>query len=147
PFNPWIYAGTLVTSLIILAAALFRRGHDGDPDRTVDFCTMALSITIASPIAWEHHYGILLPVFAVLLTDSIGNRTRLLLIALSYVLISNFFPATNLLAPTILNVAQSYLFFAALVVLMLLHTVRPGWQLGILPTAGARTEVLSLKPQ
>ncbi len=145
PFNAWIYAGTVVTSAIILAAALFRRGNEGDPDRTFDFCTMALSITIASPIAWEHHYGILLPMFAVLLAGSIGNRTRLVLIAVSYVLISNFFPATNLLAPTIMNVAQSYLFFAALVVLMLLHTARPGWQLGSFPFAKVRSAALALK--
>lgn len=147
PFNPWIYAATLTTAVVILSAALFRRGNDGDPDRTFDFCTMALSVTIASPIAWEHHYGILFPVFAVLLAGSIGNRTRLMLIAASYILISNFFPATNLLASTILNVAQSYLFFAALVVLMLLHTARPGWQIGGLPFARPRSAPLSLKPQ
>jgi hypothetical protein len=107
----------------------------GDAARTFDFCTMALSITIASPIAWEHHYGILLPIFAVLLTSSLASRRRLVLIAASYVLISNFFPATNLLAPTVFNLAQSYLFFAALVVLILLHTARPGWQIG-LPSFG-----------
>ena len=124
---------------------MFRRGNDGDPDRTVDFCTMALSITIASPIAWEHHYGILLPIFAVLLASSLGSRTRLVLIAVSYVVISNFFPATNMLAFTILNVAQSYLLFAALMVLLLLHTARPGWQLGGFPWL--RAAVPALKPQ
>jgi hypothetical protein len=131
PFNAWVYAGTVATSLIILSAALFRRGNEGDTTRTFDFCTMALSITIASPIAWEHHYGILLPIFAVLLTSSLASRRRLVLIGASYVLISNFFPAINLLAPTVFNVAQSYLFFAALVVLILLHTTRPGWQIGV----------------
>jgi alpha-1,2-mannosyltransferase len=128
PFNRWVYGGVLITSCIILSAALLRRGTEGDPHRTIDFCTMALSITIASPIAWEHHYGILLPVFAVLLANSIENRGRLVLIAACYVLISNFIPATNLLAYTIWNVAQSYVFAAALVVLALLHTSRPGWQ-------------------
>jgi len=44
--------------------------------------------------------------------------------------ISNFFPVVNLLAPTVFNVVQSYLLFAALIVLALLHTARPGWQLG-----------------
>jgi alpha-1,2-mannosyltransferase len=145
PFNTLIYAGTVVTSLIILSAALFRRGNEGDPDRTFDFCTVALSVTIASPIAWEHHYGILLPIFAVLLAGSFGNRIRLVLIAVSYVMISNFFPATNLLAFTVFNVAQSYLFFAALLVLALLHTARPGWQLGSLPRL--RAAAPALKPQ
>jgi hypothetical protein len=132
PFNLWIYAGTVATSLALLGAAIFRRGNEGDRDRVFDFCTMGLSVTMASPIAWEHHYGIIFPIFAVLLASVIGHRTRLLLLAVSYVVISNFFPVANLLAPTIFNLAQSYLLFAALIVLALLHTARPGWQLGIL---------------
>ena len=135
PFNPWIYSATVVTSLAILAAALLRRRTEGDRDRVLDFCTMALSITIASPIAWEHHYGILLPIFAVLLADSIGNARRLVLLAISYMLISNLFPVANMLAATGLNIAQSYLLFAALVVLLLLHTARPGRQIAEAPHA------------
>jgi hypothetical protein len=147
PFNPWIYAGTIVTSLAILSAALLRRGKEGDPDRVFDFCTMALSITMASPIAWEHHYGIIFPIFAVLLASVIGHRTRLLLLTVSYVVISNFFPVANLLAPTVFNLMQSYLLFAALVVLALLHTARPGWQLRLLPlNRGSGAEPV-LKPQ
>jgi len=138
PFNPWIYAGTVATSLALLSAALFRRGNEGDQDRVLDFCTMALCITMASPIAWEHHYGILFPIFAVLLASVIGSRTRLILLAVSYMVISNFFPVANLLANTVFNVAQSYLLFAALVVLALLHTARPGWRLGDLPFGQGR---------
>jgi hypothetical protein len=133
PFSPLVYGGTLVASIVLLSAALFRRGREGDPDRAFDFCTMALSITIASPIAWEHHYGTIFPVLAVLLASVLGNRRRLILLIGSYVLISNFIPVTNLLAATVLNIAQSYLLAAAIVVLMLLHTTRPGWQLT--PTA------------
>jgi hypothetical protein len=149
PFNPWIYGGTVATSLALLSAALLRRGKEGDSDRVFDFCTMALSVTMASPIAWEHHYGIIFPIFAVLLASVIGHRTRLLLLAVSYVVISNFFPVANLLAPTVFNVAQSYLLFAALIVLALLHTARPGWQLGLLPLdRGLGPEpVPALKPQ
>ena len=142
PFNVWIYSGTLLTSLIIVSAALLRRGTEGDPDRTFDFCTMALSTTIASPIAWEHHYGILFPVFAVLLAASLGNRTRLVLLAICYVLISNFFPVANMLAESVFNVGQSYLFFAALVVLLMLHTLRPGWQFAAFPSPSS-----ALSPQ
>jgi hypothetical protein len=147
PFNPWIYAGTVATSLAILSAALLRRGKEGDPDRMFDICTMALSVTMASPIAWEHHYGIIFPIFAVLLASVIGHRTRLLLLAVSYVVISNFFPIVNLLAPTVFNVAQSYLLFAALIVLALLHTARPGWQLGLLPFGRGPGAKPVLKPQ
>jgi hypothetical protein len=147
PFNPWIYAGTIATSLALLAAAIFRRGNEGDRDRVFDFCIMGLSVTMASPIAWEHHYGILFPIFAVLLAGAIGNRTRLILLAVSYMVISNFFPAINLLAATVFNVAQSYLLFAALVVLALLHTARPGWQLGSWRLGRAQVGEPALKPQ
>ena len=135
PFSPLVYGGTLISSVVLLSAALLRRGREGDPDRTFDFCTMALSVTIASPIAWEHHYGTIFPILAVLLASVIGDRRRLLLLIGSYVLISNFIPVTNLLAETVLNVAQSYLLAAAIVVLMLLHTTRPGWQLTFSPAA------------
>jgi hypothetical protein len=134
-----------VTSIALLSAALFRRGTKGDPDRAFDFCTMALSITIASPIAWEHHYGTIFPIFAVLLASVIGDRRRLLLLTVSYVLISTFIPVTNLLADTVFNVAQSYLFFAAIVVLMLLHTTRPGWQIALSPPV-SRMPAAELRP-
>jgi len=135
PFSPFVYGGTLIASIVLLSTALLRRGNEGDPDRSFDFSTMALSITIASPIAWEHHYGTIFPVLALLLANVIGDRRRLLLLTGSYVLISNYIPVTNLLAETVLNVAQSYLFAAAIVVLVLLHTVRPGWQLALSPSA------------
>jgi hypothetical protein len=147
PFNPWIYAGTVATSLAILSTALLRRGKEGDPDRVFDFCTMALSVTMASPIAWEHHYGIIFPIFAVLLASVIGHRMRLILLAVSYMVISNFFPVVNLLAPTVFNVGQSYLLFAALIVLALLHTARPGWQLGSLHFGREPGAEPALRPQ
>jgi hypothetical protein len=143
PFSPLVSGGTLAASVVLLSAALFRRGNKGDPDRTFDFCTMALSITIASPIAWEHHYGTIFPILAVLLASVIGDRRRLLLLTVSYVLISNYIPVTNLLAATVFNVAQSYLFVAAITVLLLLHTTRPGWQLALSPSGMPAAE---LKP-
>jgi len=130
PFNPWVYGGTVVAAAVILLAALVlprRREHEGKGgDSTIDFCIMAVSATIASPIAWEHHYGILLPVFAVLLAGAPARRGWWLFwLALSYALVSSFIPAANLLAPTVLNVAQSYLFAGAVIVLLLLYAERP----------------------
>ena len=75
---------------------------------------MAVSCTVASPIAWEHHYGVLLPVFAVVLVSALRSRARLPWLIVSYVLASNYFIATQLLAPTFWNFMQSYLLFATL---------------------------------
>ena len=48
----WAWRGAVaVTALCALAVAAF--------------CLMALVATMASPIAWEHHYGIALPIFVV----------------------------------------------------------------------------------
>jgi hypothetical protein len=133
PFAPLVYGGTLITSVIILSAALLRRGTEGDHDRKLDFCIMALSTTMASPIAWEHHYGIMLPIFGVMLAAVIGDGRRLIWLIVCYVLVSNFFHFTNLLAFTPFNVAQSYLLAAAIVVLLMLHGMRPGWQIASVP--------------
>ena len=81
---------------------------------------------MASPIAWEHHYGITLPIFAVLLAGSLGNRRRLAWLAASYVLVSTFVSATNLLAATPLNLLQSSLFAGAIILLALLATAQAG---------------------
>jgi len=140
PFTPWIYYATMASSLVILIAALARRQRAGDSGRVLDFCTMIVSLTIASPIAWEHHYGVLLPVFALLLSAAWPDARRLAWLAASYVLVANFVPAANLLAPGIFNMAQSHLLAGALILLAVLHC-RP-----VAAVAGARPEGLATAP-
>ena len=91
----------------------------------LDFCIMAVSLTIASPIAWDHHYGIVLPIFAVVLISVMHQRGRLIWLTLSYILISNFVAAAALLAPGPLNVGQSYLLAGGFILLALLHSRLP----------------------
>jgi alpha-1,2-mannosyltransferase len=133
PFNRWVYWTTTISSAAILLLAVLRRNRDNDPDRVVDFCTMAVSATVASPIAWEHHYGVLFPVFAVVLVGALRSRARLPWLIASYVLASNYFIAPQLLAPTFWNFLQSYLLFATWILLVLLHLRPP------LPSANAST--------
>jgi hypothetical protein len=125
PFNRWVYWPTTISSAAILLIAILRRNRGRDPDRMIDFCTMAVSCTVASPIAWEHHYGILFPVYAVLLVSLLRSPARLWWLVVSYVLASNYFIATQLLAPTAWNVLQSYLLVAAGILLVLLHLPPP----------------------
>jgi len=122
PPHPLVYWGTLATSVLILLAAIARRFRGDEP--VLDLCTMALSCTIASPIAWEHHYGILLPIYAVALSNVLRSRTRLTLFMISYLIASSFLPWLNRLSDTGLNVAQSYLFLAAVLLLVLLYRIR-----------------------
>jgi hypothetical protein len=119
-FNPLVYSATVISSSLILLAAIVRQSKV--EDRVVDFCGMAVSLTIASPIAWEHHYGILLPIFAIMLPRVVHDRTRMIWLMVSYVLASNFINAANLLAWTFWNVVQSYLLAGAFILLVLLNT-------------------------
>ena len=121
PFTRWIYALTLVTSAAILLGGLLHRSAPGEPRRLLDFAAMALSCTMASPIAWEHHYGILLPIYAIALVHFIDSRVRLMWLGASYALVSTFIAATNMLASTPLNVLQSTGLAGAAIVLILLH--------------------------
>lgn len=120
PFNAWVYGGTLVTSFVFMAIALVRRSdRDEARQRTLDFCLMALGLTLASPIAWEHHYGISLPIFAALVVTC--SRRQLPWLALSYILIGTFIAVTDFLAFTAWNPVQSYVLAGALILLALLR--------------------------
>ena len=129
PFHPHVYWGTLVTSLLLVALALVARRRPKGIGRDADFALAGLVATMASPIAWEHHYGVLAPIFAFLLPAllkyPVAGRATLPLLAASYVLASNFIDAAQRLTEVpVWNVLQSYLFFAALTVLALLWRLR-----------------------
>ena len=79
---------------------------------------MGLALTMASPVAWEHHYGVLLPILALLLPALIRTpllgRATLPLFALLAALASNAWLALGALSGTSWNPLQSLLLFVAL---------------------------------
>lgn len=120
PFSPIVYGGTLLASAVLLSAALVRGRSERGGDRSLDFARMLLTITLASPIAWEHHYGVLPPIIATLAFCVHGRHRFALLVASSW-LAAMYLPITQELAATRFNVLQSYLLAAALALLALLH--------------------------
>jgi hypothetical protein len=124
PYHPVVHAGTLLSSLALLGLTVLWRPRRPLRGGILDLCAAALAATLASPIAWEHHHGVLLPIHACLLPALLGRpvlgRATLPVLAISFVLSSHFLPAANRLAGTPLAAAQSYLLFAALAVLALL---------------------------
>jgi len=129
PYNGWVYAITLASTALLIAAALFWKRGRGRPAGVEDFLIAALTFTMASPIAWEHHYSILLPVFAAALLAALraGRPHRTIwILAAAFALCSNIYPMINSLANTRLNFLQSHLFFGALVLLVVLYRVRDG---------------------
>jgi alpha-1,2-mannosyltransferase len=130
PFRLTLYLATLVSSIAFLALALLRGRAEPAIEAPAGFCQMALTTTMAAPIAWEHHYGILLPVFAWLwpllwynerYRNASGWRVA---VVICYILASSYISGLNTLASTWFNVLQSYLFFAVLTVFALLLRLR-----------------------
>ncbi|WP_185878899.1 glycosyltransferase family 87 protein [Variovorax sp. MHTC-1] len=129
PFHPIVYVATTVSSALLLGSALLWKL--GKRPSAVDLSLVMLSLTLASPIAWDHHYGVLLPIFAVLFPAAWRRQPwgvwTMPLMWIAFVLSSeSFVGATNPLAGTTWNVLQSYQLFGALMVLGLLY--RLSWQ-------------------
>jgi alpha-1,2-mannosyltransferase len=122
PFVPWVYYVTLATSaaLILLVLAYPWRERAGT---IADLGAAAVVCVIATPMAWEHHYGVLLGLF-VWLWFAVYRETssgRVLWLALAWILVADFLSPFNYFAPMpVLNVLQSYMYFGALLLLFLL---------------------------
>jgi alpha-1,2-mannosyltransferase len=129
PYNPWVFYSTVLSSVAILAACLFERGA-ASIGRSTDYCLLALGATLASPIGWEHHYGVLLPIFAVIWPmiwfgkEFVRSHRLRIVVILCFFLSSNFIPFANRFAYGYFNFLQSYLLIAALAVLAVLVVAR-----------------------
>lgn len=121
PYIPWVYHVTLATGLILISGALFfpwgkLRGSTGDLAAT------GLASVASSPMAWEHHYGIVFGIAAwVWFAYGSAQVKRPWLLALATFLTTNALLSTNYLAPYLgWNVLQSYIYFGALLMLFVL---------------------------
>lgn len=121
PYDARVFTATAVSSVVLLALALWPPRTGPARAGMIDFCLMGLAATMASPIAWEHHYGVALPIFvaAYRICAAGSKRTRAALAA-SYVLVASCLWVTKALAASRLNVLESYLFFGAIVLLVVL---------------------------
>lgn len=67
PYVGWIHQiSTVHTGLLILLALVIRSKTPGTAARLVDFCTIITVATVASPVAWNHHFGALFPVLVAI---------------------------------------------------------------------------------
>jgi len=125
PFVPWIYVVTLATTavLVLLALAYPCRHRTGG---MADLAAIAVVSVIATPMAWEHHYGVMLPIFVWLWFARFRQRVGSVWpLALAWVLIADFLSPLNFLAAIpVANVLQSYMYFGALLLLGLLLRAR-----------------------
>ena len=121
PYIPWVYRVTVLTALLIVGAVLvFPWGRLRGS--TADIAAMGLASVAASPMAWEHHYGIVVGIFVwVWFAYGCWQQKSPWLLGVAFFLTMNFLAATNLLADKRgWNVLQSYMYFGALLLLFVL---------------------------
>lgn len=136
PYHAVVYFGTLLSSLAIVLIALWPRR--GQPAHSLDLAIALLGATLAAPVAWEHHYGILLPIFALAApyVSRAGPTSKLggVLLLASYLMTANVLLRPGwLLTNPVREVLASHLFFGALLLFAVLVGTRSKWQLAPAP--------------
>jgi hypothetical protein len=129
PYNLVVHLGSLAAAVILITLALWRCPGRGTLNGLADFQFSALAFTMAAPIAWEHHYGIMAPMLAtvfcllVAAPESTQRRQQLLALVAVYLLSTICVTSDRYTHATMLNLAFGYLFFAGLGVLGMLWWV------------------------
>jgi len=98
PYNRSIYLTTVLSSALILALALAVPMLRREARCIADFMLFAMATTMASPIAWEHHYGVFFLVF--LLWMPVASRrwkTFFILLAIYLLMTDTWAPLTALM--------------------------------------------------
>ena len=140
PYIAWVYRVTVITSLVLVGSVLVYpwkklRGS------TADFAAMGIASVAASPMAWEHHYGIVVAIAAwAWFAYGCWMKERPWVLGIAVFLCCNFLPAFNYLADKRgWNILQSYLYFGALMLMgWLMHlSDAPVWDGDIAPDAEA----------
>ncbi len=126
PFRPAVFAVTIAGFLVLMAAALVLPARTRDAGGPIDLSIAMLSLTMSAPVAWEHHYGVMLPIVAacapaIVARRPLGRWTVPLLVA-GYVVSSQYLAFTNHFAASRLNIVQSYLFAGAALLLIVMYT-------------------------
>lgn len=129
-YNPFVHIATVTSSILILAIALWpvyrKRRASGS---MTDFVAVLVAATIASPVAWEHHYGFFIACFAaitpMLINERPFGRATLPLLCGSYLVMANAMLKPDLLLQnSFLGLLASHLFFGAIVFFAMLVALR-----------------------
>ena len=128
PYDPVVRWLTLLSAVLLMLVALWYRRVVRSSMPECDAAAFLIAVTAGAPIAWEHHYGVLLPIAALatgpaIATDRHATRTGLLIVA---VLISGqYLTVTHATASTPWSIAMSYTLAAALLLLGVLLSLPP----------------------
>jgi hypothetical protein len=127
PDNAVVRWGTSATSLLLLGLALGCGWKNRERLSLLPYLIMLLSITIASPIAWEHTYGFTFAIFVLLWLALFEGETGkkgfwIAVVSVGYLLSSHFLYFLNTaFAETPWNFVQSYLLLGELILLAVMY--------------------------
>jgi hypothetical protein len=115
PYIPWVYRVTVASSLLLMAAVLVYPWRAMKAS-SADLSAMGIICVAASPMAWEHHYGIVFSIAAwAWFVHGCWQRSRPWVLGVAVFLCLNFLPAFNYLSDKRgWNLLQSYLYIGAL---------------------------------
>jgi alpha-1,2-mannosyltransferase len=132
-FDSTVYIGTMICAFAIFVASLwpFRPILSSKRTELLDLLIVLIAATISSPIAWEHHYGIFLPVYAgvvaILLNSAPLNRRTTVMLAVSFAAVANILKRPDLVFMNRwVGIFGSHIFFGGLILLILLLIARSG---------------------
>lgn len=89
PYNRTIYVATLCSSTITMALALVVPALRHIAASTTDFLLFAMATTMASPIAWEHHYGVFFLVFLLWMPEAFRRWRTFFAVLAVYLLMTD----------------------------------------------------------
>ncbi len=115
PFNRTIWLATWVSSAVLLTLALLIPPLRRIEATATDFLIFAMATVMASPIAWEHHYGVFFLAFLLLMPRALLRWRAFFLLLGLYLLISGTWaPLPKLLLLTPWTFTLSHLYYGAL---------------------------------
>ncbi|HEX4020978.1 MAG TPA: glycosyltransferase family 87 protein [Acidobacteriaceae bacterium] len=114
PYSPAIYWLTICGSAIILLAALIVPYRQHITGSTLDLLLFAMATTMASPIAWEHHYGVFFIVFLAWMPQAAKHRGVFFLLLAAYLLMTDTWAPLSYLMFTRWTFLLSHVFYGGL---------------------------------
>jgi hypothetical protein len=119
PYHFGVAMITRISGVLAVSLGLFWKWRDPVRYGFNSFVVAAICFTLASPLAWEQHYGILLPGFLLAYVSLLRQPGPIpaasgALLALTYLVCGNLLNPLNATADTPFNLLQSYLLLGAL---------------------------------
>lgn len=114
PFNRPIYLATLFSSAFLVGAALVIPHLRRMAATTVDFLLFAMAAVMASPIAWEHHYGVFFLVFLLWMPQAFRRWPVFLGLLAIYFLMTDTWAPLSLLMYSPWTFLISHVYFGGL---------------------------------